>query len=181
MVYFRFIPLIVLSFFALKFLISYIEKATINLNNKAIKRQIELGLLSINDILGCKEIVALPGGNSDLTNFKCTLNNTDILICCIQNDLIGETAKDEDKWESTGRPDVQSFLARMVLNDCKKGIIITNSTFSSNAIEFANNLNDQNRGIEIKLIDGYELTKSIRNHKYYIIKEGLINEVKYNI
>lgn len=188
MVYFRFIPLIVLSFFALKFLISYIEKATINLNNKAIKRQIELGLLSIKDIqrnnystflkiiniyldiLGCKEIVALPGGNSDLTNFKCTLNNTDILICCIQNDLIGETAKDEDKWESTGRPDVQSFLARMVLNDCKKGIIITNSTFSSNAIEFANNLNDQNRGIEIKLIDGYELTKSIRNHKYYIIK-----------
>ena len=122
--------------------------------------------------------MALPGGNSDLTNFKCTLNNTDILICCIQNDLIGETAKDEDKWESTGRPDVQSFLARMVLNDCKKGIIITNSTFSSNAIEFANNLNDQNRGIEIKLIDGYELTKSIRNHKYYIIKEGLINEVK---
>ena len=110
-----------------------------------------------------------------------SLNNTDILICCIQNDLIGETAKDEDKWESTGRPDVQSFLARMVLNDCKKGIIITNSTFSSNAIEFANNLNDQNRGIEIKLIDGYELTKSIRNHKYYIIKEGLINEVKYNI
>lgn len=199
MVYFRFIPLIVLSFFTLKFLISYIEKATINLNNKAIKRQIELGLLSIKDIqrnnystflkiiniyldiLGCKEIVALPGGNSDLTNFKCTLNNTDILICCIQNDLIGETAKDEDKWESTGRPDVQSFLARMVLNDCKKGIIITNSTFSSNAIEFANNLNDQNRGIEIKLIDGYELTKSIRNHKYYIIKEGLINEVKYNI
>ena len=195
MVYFRFIPLIVLSFFTLKFLISYIEKTTINLNNKAIKRQIELGLLSIKDIqrnnystflkiiniLGCKEIVALPGGNSDLTNFKCTLNNTDILICCIQNDLIGETAKDEDKWESTGRPDVQSFLARMVLNDCKKGIIITNSTFSSNAIEFANNLNDQNRGIEIKLIDGYELTKSIRNHKYYIIKEGLINEVKYNI
>ncbi len=90
MVYFRFIPLIVLSFFALKFLISYIEKATINLNNKAIKRQIELGLLSIKDIqrnnystflkiiniyldiLVCKEIVALPGGNSDLTNFKCT-------------------------------------------------------------------------------------------------------------
>ena len=50
LVYFRFIPLIVLSFFALKFLISYIEKATINLNNKAIKRQIELGLLSIKDI-----------------------------------------------------------------------------------------------------------------------------------
>ena len=197
--FFRYILFILFLALFIKLLISYVEKLSISLNDKIIKSQIELGLLSIKDfqkdnyetfikiikiyldILGCKEIVALPGGNSDLTNFKCTLNNTDILICCIQNDLIGETAKDEDKWESTGRPDVQSFLARMVLNDCKKGIIITNSTFSSNAIEFANNLNDQNRGIEIKLIDGYELTKSIRNHKYYIIKEGLINEVKYNI
>ncbi|WP_196000507.1 restriction endonuclease [Clostridium sp. 1001271B_151109_B4] len=196
--YFRYLPLIVLSFFALKFLISYIEKATINLNNKAIKRQIELGLLSIKDIqknnydtflkiiniyldiLGCKEIVALPDSN-DNSNFKCSLNNTNIFISCIQNDLIGETPKDEDNWELTGRPDVQSFLARMVLNDCKKGIIITNSTFSVPAIEFVNNLNDQNKGLEIKLIDGYELTKSIRNHKYYIIKEGLMNEVKYNI
>ena len=197
--YFRYLLLIVLSFFTLKFLISYIEKATINLNNKAIKRQIELGLLSIKDIqknnynaflkiiniyldiLGCKEIVAIPDGNSNLSNFKCSLNNTNIFISCIQKDLIGETPKDEDNWELTGRPDVQSFLARMVLNDCKKGIIITNSTFSTPAIEFVNNLNDQNKGLEIKLIDGYELTKSIRNHKYYIIREGLMNEVKYNI
>lgn len=197
--YFRYLPLIVLLFLALKFLISYVEKATINLNNKAIKRQIELGVLSIKDIqknnyttflkiiniylgiLGCKEIVALPDGNSTLTNLKCSLDNTNVFISCIQNNLLGETAKDEDNWETTGRPDVQSFLARMVLNDCKKGIIITNSTFSSPAIEFANNLNEQKLGIEIKLIDGYKLTKSIRNHKYYIIKEGLMNEVKYNI
>lgn len=197
--YFRYLPLIALLFLALKFLISYVEKATINLNNKAIKKQIELGLLSIKDIqknnyttflkitniylgiLGCKEIVALPDANSALTNLKCSLDNSNVFISCIQNDLLGETAKDEDNWETTRRPDVQSFLARMVLNDCKKGIIITNSAFSSPAIEFANNLNEQKLGIEIKLIDGYELTKSIRNHKYYIIKEGLMNEVKYNI
>lgn len=195
----KFLPLIILLLFSLKFLISYIEKATLALNKKEIEKQIKTGVLSIKDlqknnydtfikiiniyldILGFKEITLLPNGNSGLTNFKSSLNNENVFISCIQNDLIGETPKDEDKWELTGRPDVQSFLGRMIINDCKKGILITNSTFSNKAVEFINDFNNQNIGIEIKLIDGYELTKSIRNHNYYIMKEGLMNEIKYNI
>ena len=42
-------------------------------------------------------------------------------------------------------------------------------------------MENKNQEKEIKLIDGYELTKTIRNHKCYIMKEGLMNEVKYNI
>ena len=133
------------------------------------------------NILGFKDSVLLPNGNSALTNFKSSLNNESVFISCIQNDLLGEIPKDEDNWELTGRPEVQSFLGRILINDCKKGILITNSTFSDKAIEFANDFNNQNLGIEIKLIDGYELTKSIRNHNYYITKEGLMNEIKYNI
>lgn len=195
----KFLPLIILLLFSLKFLISYIEKATLALNKKEIEKQIKTGVLSIKDlqknnydtfikiiniyldILGFKEITLLPNGNSGLTNFKSSLNNENVFISCIQNDLIGETPKDEDKWELTGRPDVQSFLGRMIINDCKKGILITNSTFSNKAVEFINDFNNHNIGIEIKLIDGYELTKSIRNHNYYIMKEGLMNEIKYNI
>ena len=186
-------------FFTLKFLISYVEKATLALNKKEFEKQIKTGVLSIKDlqknnydtfvkiiniyldILGFKEITLLPNGNSGLTNFKSSLNNENVFISCIQNDLLGETPKDEDKWELTDRPDVQSFLGRIIINDCKKGILITNSTFSNKAIEFINDFNNQNIGIEIKLIDGYELTKSIRNHNYYIMKEGLMNEIKYNI
>lgn len=195
----KFLPLIILLLFSLKFLISYIEKATLALNKKEIEKQIKTGVLSIKDlqknnydtfikiiniyldILGFKEITLLPNGNSGLTNFKSSLNNENVFISCIQNDLIGETPKDEDKWELTSRPDVQSFLGRMIINDCKKGILITNSTFSNKAVEFINDFNNHNIGIEIKLIDGYELTKSIRNHNYYIMKEGLMNEIKYNI
>ena len=195
----KFLPLIILLLFSLKFLISYIEKATLALNKKEIEKQIKTGVLSIKDlqknnydtfikiiniyldILGFKEITLLPNGNSGLTNFKSSLNNENVFISCIQNDLRGETPKDEDKWELTSRPDVQSFLGRMIINDCKKGILITNSTFSNKAVEFINDFNNQNIGIEIKLIDGYELTKSIRNHNYYIMKEGLMNEIKYNI
>lgn len=195
----KFLPLIILLLFSLKFLISYVEKATLALNKKEFEKQIKTGVLSLKDlqknnydtfvkiiniyldILGFKEITLLPNGNSGLTNFKSSLNNENVFISCIQNDLLGETPKDEDKWELTDRPDVQSFLGRIIINDCKKGILITNSTFSNKAIEFINDFNNQNIGIEIKLIDGYELTKSIRNHNYYIMKEGLMNEIKYNI
>ena len=195
----KFLPLIILLLFSLKFLISYVEKDTLALNKKEFEKQIKTGVLSIKDlqknnydtfvkiiniyldILGFKEITLLPNGNSGLTNFKSSLNNENVFISCIQNDLLGETPKDEDKWELTDRPDVQSFLGRIIINDCKKGILITNSTFSNKAIEFINDFNNQNIGIEIKLIDGYELTKSIRNHNYYIMKEGLMNEIKYNI
>ena len=197
--FFKYLPLIILLFFTLKFLISYIEKSTIDLNKKQSEKQIKLGLLSVKDlqkndyntfikiiniylnILGFKENTILPNGDSNLTNFKSSLNNEEVFISCIQNNLLSETPADEDNWELTDRSAVQSFLGRVLINNCKKGILITNSSFSDKAIEFANDFNNQNRGIEIKLIDGYELTKSIRNHNYYIKKEGLMNEVKYNI
>lgn len=199
MSYIKYLPLIILLFFTLKFLISYVEKSTIDLNKKETEKQIKLGLLSIKDlqkdnyttfikiinvylnILGFKENILLPNGDSNLTNFKASLNNEDVFISCIQNNLLGKTPDDEDNWELTGRPAVQSFLGTLLINNCKKGILITNSSFSNQAIKFANDFNNQNHGVEIKLIDGYELTKSIRNHNYYITKEGLMNEVKYNI
>ncbi|WP_294386958.1 restriction endonuclease [uncultured Clostridium sp.] len=199
MIFIKYLPITILLFFTLKFLISYIEKSTISINKKIIKKQIEFGILSIKDIqknnyntfikiinlyidiLGFKDKLSLPNEYSNLTNFKASLNNEDVFISCIQNDLLKDTSADEDKWELIDSPDVQSFLARMVINDCKKGIIITNSSFSNEAIKFINNFNNKNQENQIKLIDGYELTKTIRNHKFYIMKEGLMNEVKYNI
>lgn len=197
--FFRYILFILFLALFIKLLISYIEKLIIYLNDKIIKSQIELGLLSIKDfqkdnyetfikiikiyldILGFKNISPLNSDNNKLTNFKCISNTDSILVSCAQNSLYGKESKDEDDWETTGRPEIQSFLARMYINDCKKGIFITNSYFSDLAIEFVDNFNNKNQDVEIKLINGYELTKSIRNHKYYILKEELLNETKYNI
>lgn len=197
--FFRYILFILFLALFIKLLISYMEKLSIYLNDKIIKSQIELGLLSIKDfqkdnyetlikiikiyldILGFKNISPLNSDNNKLTNFKCISNTDSILVSCAQNSLYGKEAKDEDDWETTGRPEIQSFLARMYINDCKKGIFITNSYFSDLAIEFVDNFNNKNQDVEIKLINGYELTKSIRNHKYYILKEELLNETKYNI
>lgn len=197
--FFRYILFILFLALFIKLLISYMEKISISLNDKIIKSQIELGLLSIKDfqkdnyetfikiikiyldILGFKNISPLNSDDNNLTDFKCISNTDSILVSCAQNSLYGKEAKDEDDWETTGRPEIQSFLARMYINDCKKGIFITNSYFSDLAIEFVDNFNNKNQDVEIKLINGYELTKSIRNHKYYILKEELLNETKYNI
>lgn len=197
--FFRYILFILFLALFIKLLISYMEKLNISLNDKIIKSQIELGLLSIKDfqkdnyetfikiikiyldILGFKNISPLNSDDNNLTDFKCISNTDSILVSCAQNSLYGKEAKDEDDWETTGRPEIQSFLARMYINDCKKGIFITNSYFSDLAIEFVDNFNNKNQDVEIKLINGYELTKSIRNHKYYILKEELLNETKYNI
>ena len=199
MEFFRYILFILFLALFIKLLISYMAKLNISLNDKIIKSQIELGLLSIKDfqkdnyetfikiikiyldILGLKNISPLNSDNNNLTDFKCISNTDSILVSCAQNSLYGKEAKDEDDWETTGRPEIQSFLARMYINDCKKGIFITNSYFSDLAIEFVDNFNNKNQDVEIKLINGYELTKSIRNHKYYILKEELLNETKYNI
>lgn len=197
--FFRYILFILFLALFIKLLISYVEKLSISLNDKIIKSQIELGLLSIKDfqkdnyetfikiikiyldILGFKNISPLNSDDNKLTDFKCISNTDSILVSCAQNSLYGKEAKDEDDWETTGRPEIQSFLARMYINDCKKGIFITNSYFSDLAIEFVDNFNNKNQDVEIKLINGYELTKSIRNHKYYILKKELLNETKYNI
>lgn len=197
--FFRYILFILFLALFIKLLISYVEKLSISLNDKIIKSQIELGLLSIKDfqkdnyetfikiikiyldILGFKNISPLNSDDNNLTDFKCISNTDSILVSCAQNSLYGKEAKDEDDWETTGRPEIQSFLARMYINDCKKGIFITNSYFSDLAIEFVDNFNNKNQDVEIKLINGYELTKSIRNHKYYILKKELLNETKYNI
>ena len=50
MSYIKYLPLIILLFFTLKFLISYVEKSTIDLNKKETEKQIKLGLLSIKDL-----------------------------------------------------------------------------------------------------------------------------------
>ena len=46
----KFLPLIILLLFSLKFLISYVEKATLALNKKEFEKQIKTGVLSIKDL-----------------------------------------------------------------------------------------------------------------------------------
>ena len=103
--FFRYILFILFLALFIKLLISYVEKLSISLNDKIIKSQIELGLLSIKDfqkdnyetfikiikiyldILGFKNISPLNSDDNKLTDFKCISNTDSILVSCAQNSL----------------------------------------------------------------------------------------------
>jgi restriction system protein len=59
------------------------------------------------------------------------------------------------RWEgSVGRPEVQRFAGAMQGQRAKKGVIITTSSFTRDAIEYAKNID-----VRIVLIDGESLAK----------------------
>jgi restriction system protein len=59
-----------------------------------------------------------------------------------------------------GRPDVQQFAGALAGNKATKGIFITTSTFTKDAVEFAKNVNNS----KIVLIDGDELAELMIDH-----------------
>lgn len=73
-------------------------------------------------------------------------------------DLIYVQAK---RWNDTsvGRPEVQSFVGALSGKFAKKGIIITTSSFSKDAIDYAQRLE-----IKVILIDGWQLVKLMTEH-----------------
>jgi restriction system protein len=74
------------------------------------------------------------------------------------------------KWGNTvGRPEIQKFVGALHGKRAKKGIFITTSNFSREAIEYANNLD-----VTIILIDGNKLTNlMIENDIGVSVKENI--------
>jgi restriction system protein len=59
------------------------------------------------------------------------------------------------KWENTvGRPDIQKFVGALHGQKSRKGIFITTSSFSKDAVDYVNNLD-----VVVVLIDGQKLTE----------------------
>ena len=66
------------------------------------------------------------------------------------------------RWTNpVGRPEIQKFAGALLGKKAKRGIFITNSTFSEKAIEYARNVENK-----IILIDGEQLTK-------YMVENGI--------
>jgi len=64
------------------------------------------------------------------------------------------------RWESTvGRPEIQKFAGALQGHRARKGVFITTSTFSREALEFAGSIE-----IRVILIDGNQLTKLMVDH-----------------
>lgn len=187
---FKYIPIFILLFFSLKYLLAFLENNISLLKNKIELFKIENGMLSINDLQkdnytrfidtvnlylsthGYENIKIFHNGTWQLTNIQGTLNKENVLISCVQNLKCDNDKGNNDNWQLTSKIDIQCLLARMYEHNCKKGILINNSTFTKDAIDFVDNYNIKRAGFEIKIVDGYELTRATRNYKNFIVKEA---------
>jgi len=148
-----------------------LAKLNFILNDKVLIKRCSLGIISAQDLYGFgyssfkkltrkflenegySNITSARVKNLSDVNFICTNRIHETYVQCILDDLI-----ETDDWEYSpiGRTQIQQLLGRMVHDNVKKGVIITNGHFSSEAEEFANRLcNDY----QIILINGLTFTK----------------------
>jgi restriction system protein len=72
------------------------------------------------------------------------------------------------RWQgSVGRPDVQAFYGALAGRRAKKGVFITTSTFSSQAVEFANSVE------AVVLVDGPKLAELMIEHEVGVTSRPL--------
>lgn len=187
-------PLLILLYFSLKFLLKFIDENIVSLKEQIKLQSIESGILSIKDIQkdnyerfikiiklylsthNYENIIFEENSSPELTNITAILNNESVYISCLQNNMT-ENPIDDNDFTLTTKEDVQMFLGRMLQNNCKKGLLINNTTYSESAKEFVK-VSSKNIDLEIKLVDGYELTKAARLYKNYIISKEAKNEFR---
>jgi len=127
----------------------------------------ELSNLLITQIKNCSSyyfeqvvidlLLKMGYGGSDIDNGEVTSKSGDEGIDgIIKEDKLGldKIYIQAKKWENTvGRPEIQKFVGALHGKRAKKGIFITTSNFTKEAIEYANNLD-----VVVVLIDGHKLT-----------------------
>lgn len=172
-------------FFSLLFIIKIINYV-LEMKQQSITKEINevqksKGLLSIKDLMGIDSCNLLSLVNTYLSqkgyqNIK-VLKSSDTanpsLACCLNEEniyisLISSKRKEADLAD---KPWLDIFIANMIKHQCKKGILFTNSVFNTDYLKAINKFN-HNSTFEIKLVDGYELSRFIRNLNTLTSKEG---------
>lgn len=168
--------LYLILFVSLLIIIKYInhllELKKLSLIEEIDKSQKNNGLLSINDLTkidasnflnisntflsekGYKNIRVIKDSDTSIPSLTCSLNEEPIFITLISN------SKPES--ENVNIHYLEIFIANMLKHNCKKGILFTNSVFNTEYTRTINKFNT-NSSFKIQLVDGYELSKFIRN------------------
>lgn len=98
------------------------------------------------------------GGIDGIVNIKTPLNTYDkYFIQCKRYDKT-----------TIGRPELQAFVGSMVGHNANKGIFITTSNFTSQALEYVNNLHNYS----ITTMNGSDLAKYMLEHKIGVVEES---------
>lgn len=115
---------------------------------------------SISDLITHNGQVG-DGGVDGIVNIKTPLNNYDkYFIQCKRYDKT-----------TISRPELQAFVGSMVGYNANKGIFITTSNFTSQALEYVNNLNNYS----IITMNGNDLVSYMLEHKIGIVEESYLS------
>jgi restriction system protein len=165
----------------------------IEIGYKQIKNELSLQLLNqIKDDspyffekLVLDLLLKMGYGGSEIDNGELTQKGSDEGIDgIIKEDRLGldKIYIQAKKWENNvGRPEIQKFVGALQGKRAKKGIFITNSTFSKDAYDYAQNLD-----VAVLLIDGKKLAEYMienelgvtlkQNYKIFNVDTDYFNE-----
>jgi restriction system protein len=152
----------------------------IEIGYKQVKNELSLQIL--NQIKECSPyffeklvldlLIKMGYGGSEMANGEVTPKGSDEGIDgIIKEDKLGldKIYIQAKKWENcVGRPEIQKFVGALQGKRAKKGIFITMSTFTKEALEYAENLD-----VAVILIDGKKLAN-------YMIENELGVSLKQN-
>ena len=152
----------------------------IEIGYKQVKNELSLQIL--NQIKDCSPyffeklvldlLIKMGYGGSEMANGEVTPKGSDEGIDgIIKEDKLGldKIYIQAKKWENcVGRPEIQKFVGALQGKRAQKGIFITMSTFSKEALEYAENLD-----VAVILIDGKKLAN-------YMIENELGVSLKQN-
>src|SRR5690554_499882 len=152
----------------------------IEIGYKQVKNELSLQIL--NQIKDCSPyffeklvldlLIKMGYGGSEMANGEVTPKGSDEGIDgIIKEDKLGldKIYIQAKKWENcVGRPEIQKFVGALQGKRAKKGIFITMSTFTKEALEYAENLD-----VAVILIDGKKLAN-------YMIENELGVSLKQN-
>lgn len=152
----------------------------IEIGYKQVKNKLSLQIL--NQIKDCSPyffeklvldlLIKMGYGGSEMANGEVTPKGSDEGIDgIIKEDKLGldKIYIQAKKWENcVGRPEIQKFVGALQGKRAKKGIFITMSTFTKEALEYAENLD-----VAVILIDGKKLAN-------YMIENELGVSLKQN-
>lgn len=174
--------LMVIGFFIklLNRMLMYIIK---NVNIEIKNKRLKYGILSRKDIAECninefedlcREYVNVSKGIKNTTLLsEQSKGGVDIIgneyggltyIRCVLKNMkeSKEGIYSDEAWEEIDREELENFLGRMIQDGVKKGIVITNSDFSKEALEFISILNSNSKKYYIEAIDGYTFLEGVR-------------------
>lgn len=152
----------------------------IEIGYKQVKNELSLQIL--NQIKDCSPyffeklvldlLIKMGYGGSEMANGEVTPKGSDEGIDgIIKEDKLGldKIYIQAKKWENcVGRPEIQKFVGALQGKRAKKGVFITMSTFTKEALEYAENLD-----VAVILIDGKKLAN-------YMIENELGVSLKQN-